>query len=225
MPRVYISTDMCKDDSVSEGATKQYYLDLILSEIVNCLNANAISYDNEKSDTNDLVWIVLQIDSSKNNEDPSGLKILYQSGNPESKRLSSIILDHVNQVYEDKVSMDVQPQETINESVRPLVRIIFMDSQNSKNIEWIKQNIEEFSKQIIMSLDEYLGLPYIPCEKTTAGVAKQDESIRGKPNLNSEVVGCTTSGKKIDVLGQWEDWYVVGTNNNLGYIQTKFIEL
>ena len=225
MPRVYISTDMCKDDSVSEGATKQYYLDLILSEIINCLNANAISYDNERSETKDLVWIVLQIDCSENSENSSGLKILYESGNPESKRLSSIILDHINQIYDDKSSIDVHSQEINNESIRPTIRIIFMDSQNSKNLEWIKQNIEEFSKQIIMSLDEYFGLPYIPCEKTNTGVAKQDESIRGKPNLNSEVVGCTTSGKKINVLGQWEDWYVVGTNNSLGYIQTKFIEL
>ena len=198
---------------------------MILNEIVNCLYANAISYTNENSNEKDLVWIIFQIDSSENNEDSSSFKILYESGNPESKRLSSIILDHMNQVYDDTESIEVRSQEMNNQTNRPLVRIIFMDSQNLKGLDWIKQNIEEFSKQIIMSLDEYFGLPYVPCEKTNTGVAKQDESIRGKPNLNSEVVGCTTSGKKINVLGQWEEWYVVGTNNNLGYIQTKFIEL
>ena len=225
MPRVHINATLYSDDSFSGGATKQYYLDLIVKEIVNCLNANAISYNTGDLNPTDSVCIILKMECLKNPDENNGIEIQFTSGDPDSKRLSCILCDHMKQIYYDPSKVNICSEDENSGVDVPVVTIIFEDSVDLKGLDWVRQNIEEIAKQIIMALDEYFSLPYVPCEKMHVGMARHDESIRDKPSLNSEIVGCLESGKKIKVLGQWENWYIVGKNNDLGYIPTKCIEI
>ena len=78
--------------------------------------------------------------------------------------------------------------------------------------------------KILMSLTEFFGIPFVFCEENMYGMATQDESIRKRPNLNSETISSTQENKKIKILGRWENWYIVSNNDDIGYIETKYIE-
>ena len=225
MPKVHINAALNNDSSLSGGATKQYYLDLILKEVLSCLNANAISYNTSEINSTDSAGLTFKMSSSEESNGNSGIKILFTSGNPESKRLSTIIYEHMSQIYYDPSKLAISSEEKEYKSDIPIVTIVFENSENEELLEWMKQNIEETAKQIVMSLAEYFSLPYVPCGESYEGVTKKDESIRSQPNLNAEIVGSLESGKKIKVLGQWENWYIVEDNGNLGYIQTEFVEV
>lgn len=233
MPLVYFKTKVQNNYKFPDGSSEQYYLELMTDEITSCLNGNAISYKILTSNYNDFtnsdkeyIIINLEVNDTEDTNKQSKIKILFTEGNPMSKRMSDILLRNITRINDQSSPIEiVTDRTTSNQPSINSITVIFENMLNPKAIEWIRQNIEEISVQFIMSLTEYFGLPFVPCNEMRTGMAKIDESLRLRPNLNSEIVGSVEANKKIDVLGQWEDWYIVGKNNNLGYIQTKFIEI
>ncbi len=236
MPIVYFKTKTFNNYQFPDGSSDRYYTELLLDEITSCLNSNAIRYEILSSDNNITTnnpneeYIVINFemlnDESNTLEKNIGINIIFTEGNPMSKRMSDILLKNIQRVSDENLNLKVLSEmknselQTINE-----ITVVFENLLNSNVIEWLRQNIDEIANQFIMSLTEYFGLPFVPCSNTTIGVVKRDESLRLRPNLNSEITGSVAGNTKIDVLGQWEDWYVVKQNNNLGYIQTKFISI
>ena len=216
MPNVELIIDK---ESLPKGNNSEYYIALIVNEINSRLNSNAINYiKNENESNSDTVRIKFGYQNSESDE----IKIISENENPDSNRISSIILKNLREIYRGDNSVKIYSESIAGNNENILVSIIFGASE-STNLNWLSQNIENILEEIIMSRDEYFGLPYIPETETTTCMTIKDESIRKRPSLNSEVVGSVEGGKSIKILGQWENWYVVGENNNLGFIQTKFI--
>lgn len=205
------------------GSTADYYLNLIADETTACLNANGISFSSEDDAPENAAEIVLKTENLKSTQTP-GMKIIFPSGDPESSRLAKIIFENMKKIYFNPSNIKIIPSN-IPRGKGPSVTIVFENPQTEENLTWIRQNTEEVAAQIIMSLTEFFGVPYVACQEMQTGMAKEDESIRSRPNLISAVVGSTNKGEKVNVLGQWEDWYIIGENGNIGYIQTKFIEI
>ncbi len=238
MPIVYFRTVSQNPLPLPGGVDEQYYLDLILNETVSCINSNSIRYeivDNQsfpndpimlnkpfKEDT-DSVFLTLQMDS-RNNPEPTNnqIKIFFKEADANSKRLAEIFSENLAKIYSNEIILESSDEEFISDM--PSVTIALEQPLTLEDITWIRQNIDEISKQLIFSLDEYFGLPFVSCTNTTEGISLADESIRKRPTLNSEVIGSIEKNAKVQILGQWEDWYIVQNNNNdLGYVQTKFI--
>ena len=238
MPTVYFRTVSQNELPLPGGVDEQYYLDLILNETVSCLNSNAIRYElvNNQSFPSDFinfrktpvrsesVFLTLQMDSRETPQDtPEQIKILFKEADADSKRLAETFLENLSKIYSKQIITEPSPEEFVADM--PSVTIILQQPLTLEDITWIRQNLDEISKQIIFTLDEYFGLPFVACTTKESGMPKSDESLRKRPNLNSEVVGSVEKNSKVNVLGQWEDWYAVESNNDLGYIQTKFIDL
>lgn len=236
MPIVYFKTKTLNNYQFPDGSSDRYYIELLLDEITSCLNANAIRYEILSSDKNMMLntkneeYIIINFemsnDESDNLEKNKGIKIIFTEGNPMSKRMSDILLNNIKRISNEDLNLEIL-SETTNPELQNInqITVVFENLLNSNTIEWLRQNIDEIANQFIMSLTEYFGLPFVPCSDLNIGVVRKDESLRLRPNLNSEIVGSVTGNTKINVLGQWEDWYIVEQNNNLGYIQTKFIEI
>lgn len=216
MANVYLIMDK---ESLPKGNNLEYYITLIVNEINSRLNSNAINYiENESESSADTVRIKFGYQNSESNE----IKIISENENPDSNRMSSIILKNLSEIYKGNPSVKIYSESTARNNENILVNIIFGIPKDT-SLNWLTQNIENILEEIIMSLDEYFGLPYIPETETVTCMSIKDESIRKRPSLNSEVIGSVQGGKSIKILGQWENWYVVGENKNLGFIQTKFI--
>lgn len=241
MPKVYFKSIVYNDKNFSDGGSEKYYLDLILREITSCINSNGISYiikdtqekidpslsTQNKDDENDFVEINFEMHSLNESDETQGVIIFFTEGNPESKRLSTIILENMKELHYEPSMVKILPHKLDSNSSLfsiPSVKINLGNPLSSRDIEWIRDNIEEISQKIIMSLDEYFALPFVACSTSVEGMARKDESLRKRPTLNSEVIGSVEANSKVNILGQWEDWYIVGNNHELGYIQTKFIE-
>lgn len=205
------------------GSTAEYYLNLISDETAACLNANGISFSNQEDAPENSAEIGLKTENLKSTQTP-GMKISFPSGDPDSSRLANIIFENMKKIYFNPSNMKIISTNTAR-GKGPSATIVFENLQSEENLAWLRQNTEEISAQLIMSLTEFFGLPYVACQEAQTGMAKEDESIRSRPSLISPVTGSTNKGSKVNVLGQWEDWYVIGENGNIGYIQTKFIEI
>ena len=237
MPKVCLKSIVYDDKNFPDGGSEKYYLDLILKEIASCINSNGISYiisnqekietsssEHTKKDENDFAEINFEMHSLNESNETQGVTIFFNEGVPESKRLSEIISQNMKELhYEPSMVKILHNTSDGNSSSDFSVKINLGNPLSESDLEWIRDNIEEISQKMIMSLDEYFALPFVACFNPIEGIAIKDESLRKRPTLNSEVVGSVEANSNVNILGQWEDWYIVGSNNELGYIPTKFI--
>ena len=96
---------------------------------------------------------------------------------------------------------------------------------NPEDMAWLRDSTDSVAKAIVLSLCEYFGIPFTGCESQTIGTANTDATIFDKPALNAKVLGNITENSKVKINSQWEDWYIVGENGRLGYVQTKFVNV
>lgn len=54
--------------------------------------------------------------------------------------------------------------------------------------------------------------------------ARGSLNIRNRPSLDAAVIGSVPMGSTLQVLGQWNDWYVVEYNGVTGYASRRYIE-
>lgn len=226
MPTIYINT---KNDykSKNDSSNCEYYSNLISSEIKNALNSNAISLANNiiereaSEEIPDFSNINLQIDSENNNSSDYIISISYKSGDPQSQRLKNILEINLKNIIPENT--DIKTTEAEENDFEEDV-IIKINCSNEENFRWLRNNIENLSAAIIMSLTEYFGIPFIPYTGVIYGRAIKDANIFRRPSTKSEIVQTLTEGEKIKLLSQWEDWYVAEKNGILGYINTYFID-
>ena len=46
-----------------------------------------------------------------------------------------------------------------------------------------------------------------------------------KDTNKSKIIGFIAKNKRTQIHGQWENWYIIGKNLDLGYIPSKFIDV
>ncbi len=220
-------------DRTSTKNKSEYYLKLIIRQTLECLNSNCISYVNFKNPRQNIktdASIVLST-TSEPKLIPSmqgGIQIFFIPGNPKSKRLAGIMAENLRNIYYKPTNVTIHPKQksqlSIPKNNEANVYLSFGFENNKKDMEWLKENTEEISQNIIMSLTEYFGLPFTPCLRPLMGIAKSDSNIFSKPSTKSKTIGFIAKNKKTIIQGQWEDWYVIGKNLDLGYIPSRFID-
>lgn len=233
MPTVYLNYK--NNTNMLTKNKSEYYLKLIIRQTLECLNSNCISYvkpqnnffgnQNMKIDANIVLCTV------KNKElipcNKNGIQIFFTPGNPKSKRLAEIMAENLKNIYYNTSNVTIHPKKEnqLNINNKPHVYLCLGHENNTEDMAWLRKNTEEISQNIIMSLTEYFGLPFAPCIRALKGIAKLDSNIFSKPSTKSKIIGYIAKSKRTQIQGQWEDWYIIGKNLDLGYIPSKFIEI
>ncbi len=237
MPTVYFKTNPPTDMNLPHSEDMNYYLNLIISEMADCLHSNGVNFVDinrrqstspQPFDVTDAVEINLAINpmSGPISCETEGMIIYFTPGNPMSKRLATTISKNMENIYPDPFRIKLMPLEFPNvsaENIFPSITIGTCYAENPENVAWLRENTEEIARGVVMSIMEYFGRPFTPCKKHEFGVTNQDTSTFKRPNLNSEIVESLKANTKVKIVGQWEDWYIIYHNNNLGYVQTQFI--
>lgn len=220
------------EPTTTGGEKYQYYISLMEDELKECLNANAISYitggnyPNENVPENSQV-VNINFGTNEKSEtlpgETSGIHIIFGAGDPESKRLSEILENNFKNFYSDEIPTRIISDERPQNSVSITINTGF--SGNAEDMAWLRDSTDSVAKAIVLSLCEYFGIPFIGCESHTMGIANADATIFDKPSLNAEILGNVTENSKVKINSRWEDWYIIGENGKLGYVQTKFINV
>lgn len=219
-----------ENNSGNEG-NLEYYIKLIANELQECLNANGISYNipTDNSQNMQTVNLYFNIRETQNLENSMPiLNIIFGAGNPESARLANIIETNLNDLYSEEADINAvsdQSSANIMNSQNTSVTLDFEYNGDTDTASWLMSNIETMAKSLVLSLCEYFGIPFIGCDSYFTGIANSNATIFDKPSLNAPVIGNTLENSKVKINSQWEDWYIIGENGKLGYIQTKFINI
>ena len=107
-----------------------------------------------------------------------------------------------------------------------LVELAYHD--NPEDAEWIRSNIGLIARNLVLSLTEYFGIPFIepePIQTATVEINSGNLNIRAKPSLTAPIIGQAPDGAQLSVLGSWNGWYVVRYGTVEGYVRSEYVVL
>ena len=178
------------ETNIGNGAKHEYYIGLIIDEIKECLNANAISYVSQGKYPSDSVTQnsqIVNINFGVNEQsetlpgETSGIHIVFGAGNPEAKRLAEILEGNFKNFYSDEIPTRIISEERPQNTVSITINTGF--SGNDEDMSWLRGSTDSVAKAVVLSLCEYFGIPFIGCENQIMGMANADATKIGRAHV------------------------------------------
>ena len=243
MPTIYLSPSLQEFNEYVNGGSEEYYMTLLADEMEPYLVASGIKFvrNNPSQSLSSAIR-----DSNAGNYDVhlalhsnaappqlagkiKGTDIYYYPQSANSKRLADITAENFKEIYPNPSIVKTVPTTRLAEVAKtkaPAILIEVAYHDNEEDANWIRNNLNEIARNLVMSLTEYFDIPFVePGNQRNATVTTMggNLNIRSKPSTESSVIASAPNGSAIKILGQWQNWYVVDYNGTVGYASSKYI--
>ena len=245
MPKIYLSPSTQDWNLYINGGTEEYYMNLVADAMEPYLLASGISFVRNPPQMTAASSIAASNNgtydahvSLHSNAAPDALSgelqgpdIYYYPTSVKGKRLADLIAENLKAIYPDPNLVDTRATTTIGEVRRtkaPAVLIEFAYHDNEEDANWIKANIEPMARSVVLALTEYFDLPFVEPWPTGRGVVEVSPNsflyVREKPNISAPVVTLAYSGDEVTIYGEYNGWYSVGIDGELGFANARYIK-
>lgn len=243
MPTIYLSPSTQEFNPYVNGGTEEEYMNLIADAMVPYLRSSGIDYVRNTPDMTAATSIResnagnydLHLALHSNAAPPAisgevrGTDVYFYPTSADGRRAAEIIANNLKYIYPNPEDVRAISTTTIGEVSRtraPAVLIEFAYHDNVQDANWIKNNIGDIARNVVMSLTEYFEIPFVEPGPVRVGVVTGDRvNVRNRPNTTAGIVGTLTRGDRVEIDGETFGWYVVRTNGMEGYVSVDFIDL
>lgn len=244
MPSIYLSPSTQEWNLYVNGGTEEEYMNKIADAMIPYLRSCGISFTRNTKDMTAAssikasnaghydVHLALHSNASPESiaGQRQGAEVYYYPNSYNGKRLATIIASNLKTIYYNPSNVRILPTTNLGEvtKTRAVANLIeFAYHDNEKDANWIKDNIDEIAKNVVLSLTEYFNIPFILPQPPKIGIVNTQSTalrIRAKPNANSTIIGKIPKGAKVIVTGKYQDWYLVDCCGVIGYVSDKYIK-
>ena len=245
MPRIYLSPSLQEFNQYVDGGNEEYYMNLVADAMVPYLRSTGIQYvRNNPSMTlrqainqSNAGRFDLHLALHSNAAPPAnagnvrGTDVYYYAGSAQGKRAAEIIAENFKKIYPDPSRVKTVANTSLAElrlTKAPAVLIEIAYHDNPQDAQWIRDNIEPIAANLVQSLADYFGIPFVPPMTPRQGVVTTQGgrlNIRSKPNTGAPVLTQAPNGPTLTVVGEWNGWYVVEYDGTVGYASGRYITL
>lgn len=245
MPTIYLSPSLQEFNAYVDGGNEEYYMNLIADEMIPYLNSSGIKYI--RNTPNQTLSQVINESNSSNvdfhlalhsNAAPpqlagtlKGSDVYYYANSQNSKRAADIFVNNLKKIYPDPSAVRAVPTTSLAELTRTRVPAVLVEiayHDNPEDAMWIRNNLNLIARNLVMSLTEYFGIPFIEPQAERYGIvttASSPLNLRARPTIESEILTQIPRGANVKILGQFGDWYVVNYNGIEGYANSRYITI
>ena len=155
----------------------------------------------------------------------------YYPGSIQGKWAADIIANNLRSIYPlpDKVrAVSTTTLGEVRKVRAPAVLLELAFHDNPDDAAWIKNNLDEIARNLVLSVTEFFGLPFltpIPARSGMVDVNWGSLNIRSRPSLDAPVLAQAPDGALLTIINQWQDWYLVNYNGTIGYAKDSFVTL
>ena len=244
MPTIYLSPSSQEFNTTILGPSEEYYMNLIADAMEPYLDSSGIRYTRNNPNNTASGHIAesnagqydlhLALHSNAaagaNAGRVRGSEVYYYPYSANGQRAAEIIARNLQEIYPLPNQVRTIPTTSLGEVARtraPAVLIEFAFHDNYEDATWIAENIEAIARNVVLSLTEYFGIPFVEPQVDQAGMVQVDGPVYlySMPSTTSQVVATLFRGDQVTVVGTWHSWYVVHYGNAVGYIQQEYITL
>ncbi|MBE6860866.1 MAG: N-acetylmuramoyl-L-alanine amidase [Ruminococcus sp.] len=243
MPKVFLSPSTQEWNSYVTQGNEELYMNLIADRMEPYLRSSGIKYARNNpsknvtgaiSDSNSEYYDVhLALHSNASPENLAGklrgVDIYYYPYNELSESLANIIANNMKSIYPLPDKSRALPTTSLGEVTRTNAVAVLCELGYHDNIydeRWIRENVNAIAKNLVQSLCDYFGIPFIEAGVIRRGTVITDGSnlnLRAFPSVTGKIIGVIPNGAVVTVYGQYNNWYVVGYNGLIGYASSDFI--
>ncbi len=252
MPTVYLSPSAQEYNPYITGGNEEYYMNLIVDEMIPYLDASGIRW--YRNDRNRNVTQIIDDSNAKGPdlhfalhsnaapEDLAGLlrgpQVFYYPTSSKGRRAAEITASNLKVIYPSPSLVRVIPSTDLSELERtkaPSVYVELAYHDNLADANWITQNIPIIARTLALSIAEYFNVPFLTEPGETPSFPRVGEvrtesgnlNIRNEPSATAPVIARAANGSVLEVLGEAGDgWYeVTVAPDRTGFADARFIRL
>ena len=245
MPVIYLSPSTQENNLYVSGGSEEEWMNRLADAMVPYLDASGIQYVRNTPDMTAASSIRasnagnydLHLALHSNAANPSrygqvrGIIVFYYPGSTNGKRAAEIVADNLKAIYPLHNRVRTEATTAIGEVRQPRAPSVFLElgyHDNTDDAAWIKGNLDEIARNLVLSLTEYFGIPFLYPNTSRQGVVDVSWgylNIRQRPSTSAPVIAKAYDGARLTILNQWQGWYLVRFDGTEGYASSEFITL
>lgn len=244
MPTIFLSPSTQQNNPYVIGGSEEEYMNRLADAMEPYLRASGIGFTRNNPDATvgqairdsnagryDL-HLALHSNAAgeANAGQVRGVDMYYYPGSSRGERAADLLADNIKRIYPLPDRVRTVPTTSLVEVARTNAPTVLMEigyHDNPEDAVWIRDNIPAIARNIVQALTEYFDIPFIepqPERQGTVDTARGNLNIRNQPSMAGEIIGSAPNGAKLQILGRWQDWYVVDYNGLLGYASSRYIQ-
>lgn len=243
MPKIFLSPSTQEWNPYVDGGTEEQYMNLLADAMEPYLKASGISFVRNDparnavgaiADSNAAYYDVhLALHSNAAPEDMAGklrgIDIYYSPYSMSSEKLAITIANDLKNIYPIPEKVTARPTTTLGEVTRTNAVAVLCElgyHDNPEDAYWIRNNLNAIASNLVSSLCDYFGLPFVSPVAVVKGVVVTDGSglnLRGFPSPNGDFITSIPNGSSVTIYGNVNNWYVVTWNQFTGYVVADYV--
>ena len=243
MPTIYLSPSTQEFNNYLNGGTEEQYMNLLadymqpyllssgIDVVRNSPDMTAASSIRQSNEGNYDLHLALHSNAAPEYlaGQLRGPDVYYYPRSGNGHIAAETIAENLKTIYPNPELVNAVPTTSIGEVRRtkaPAVLIELAYHDNPIDEAWIKNNLEEIAINIVQSLTQYFGIPFIPAGGNQTGIVTTEGgnlNVRSYPSFNGYVVATISNGSQVTILGKYEDWYVIQYGDITGYVNENYI--
>lgn len=160
-----------------------------------------------------------------------GIIAFYFPTSANGKRAAELIVKNLRAIYPLPYQVSTRSTTSLGEVRQPRMPAVLVEigyHDNTEDANWVSGNIQLIAQNLVESLCQYFGLPFIYPIVPQSGVVttvNTDLNLRDFPALTGAVVGRLPRGATVTVYGQYGGWYSVWYGDTAGYASAAYIQI
>lgn len=160
-----------------------------------------------------------------------GIDVYYSPYSRLSQDLAVIVANNLQSIYplENKTAALLTTtlgEVTRTRAVAVLVELGYHD--NPLDETWLVSNLDTIAANLVQSLCDYFGIPFIEPGIVYQGIVTTDGSglnLRKYPSMSGAIITSIPNGAALTIYGQYGNWYVVRYGGYTGYSSSDYISI
>ena len=246
MPIIYLSPSTQDwNEYVTGSGSEEYNMNRLADAMVPYLLSNGIQYKRNRPDMTAAssireanagyydLYLALHSNASAPERygENRGIIAFYYPGSREGQRAAEIFARNLRNIYPLPENVRTQATTTLGEVRQPRFPAVLLEigyHDNYADASWVENNTDSIAQNLVLSITEFFGLPFIWPMTPAAGTVAIDYgtlNLRSRPSQTATVLTGMPAGARVTVYGQWQGWYVVHYENYVGYAAAAYISL
>lgn len=247
MPTIYLSPSTQEYNAYITGAgSEEYFMNRIADAMEPYLRANAIRWQRntpamtaassiaESNRGNYDFHLALHSNASGDGSSEGrarGIIAFYYPTSRSGQRAANLFAAGLQRIYplpDRVITRATTGLGEVRQTKAPAVLLEIGYHDNYADARWIEDNIAAIAQNLVQSLTEYFGVPFLYPVPPVPGVVVTEEgplSLRNYPGTEGKIIGQLPRGAEVMIYGQWQGWYSLIYGQQTGYAAAAYVQI